>query len=67
MTSSQKFLAQKEMMNPDNITPEMAAIIVKRYILPMFESTEKKTLKTKYNKMASINQNIGQNIKNLLP
>ena len=38
----------------DEISPELAAKIVKNFILPMFESTEKKDLKTKYNKMKSI-------------
>ena len=38
----------------DEISPELAAKIVKNFILPMFESTEKKNLKTKYNKMSSI-------------
>ena len=38
----------------DNISPELAAQIVKHYILPMFESDEKKNLKNKYNKLSSI-------------
>lgn len=38
----------------DDISPELAAKIVKNFILPMFESNEKKDLKTKYNKMKSI-------------
>ena len=38
----------------DEISPELAAKIVKNFILPMFESNEKKSLKTKYNKMSSI-------------
>ena len=36
------------------ISPEFAAQIVKQYILPMFESDNKKDLKIKYNKMSSI-------------
>lgn len=35
----------------DQISPELAAQIVKNYILPMFESDDKKFLKQKYNKM----------------
>ena len=35
----------------DQISPELAAQIVKCYILPMFESDGKKFLKQKYNKM----------------
>ena len=38
----------------DQITPELAAQIVKSYILPMFESEDKKALKNRYNKMAGI-------------
>jgi tRNA U55 pseudouridine synthase TruB len=41
-------------MNPESISPELAAMIVKKYVLPMFESKERKTLKSKYNKMTSI-------------
>lgn len=37
--------------NEDEIPPELAAQIVKTYILPMFESTGKKELKNKYNKI----------------
>ena len=33
------------------VTPELAAQIVKDYILPMFESDGKKDLKNKYNKL----------------
>ena len=36
------------------ISPELAASIVKNYILPMFETTEKKNLRNKYNKMSQI-------------
>jgi hypothetical protein len=38
----------------DQISPELAAQIVKSYILPMFESDGRKQLKAKYNKMAGI-------------
>lgn len=38
----------------EQISPELAALIVKNYILPMFESEGKKSLKVKYNKMAGI-------------
>jgi hypothetical protein len=44
----------KESSMTDNISPELAAQIVKHYILPMFESDEKKNLKNKYNKLSSI-------------
>ena len=37
-----------------DISPELAAQIVKNYILPMFETQEKKHLRNKYNKMSSI-------------
>jgi hypothetical protein len=37
----------------EDVTPEIAAMIVKNFILPMFESDEKKYLKKKYNKMAT--------------
>jgi len=33
------------------VTPELAAQIVKNFILPMFESEDKKSLSLKYNKM----------------
>jgi len=42
------------MMTIDQISPELAAQIVKFYILPLFESEDKKTLKSKYNKMHGI-------------
>jgi hypothetical protein len=48
----------------EQISPELAAMIVKNYILPMFESDGKKSLKNKYNKMAGIadkNRDLGQN------
>lgn len=56
-------------MNPESISPELAAMIVKKYVLPMFESNEKKALKSKYNKMASIGANTGQKFRygNLIP
>ena len=42
------------MKNLDEIPPELAAQIVKAYILPMFESTGKKELKSKHNKILGI-------------
>jgi len=45
------------------ISPELAAMIVKKYVLPMFESNEKKALKSKYNKMASISATTGNKFK----
>ena len=54
-------------MNPESISPELAAMIVKRYVLPMFESNEKKALKSKYNKISSIGAGTGFKISNLLP
>ena len=44
------------MITIDQISPELAASIVKNYILPLFESEDKKTLKQKYNKMQGISQ-----------
>lgn len=41
----------------------MAAQIVKNYILPMFETDERKKLKFKYNKMASIQAATGNKLK----
>lgn len=38
----------------DQISPELAAKIVKYYILPMFESDGKKRLKKQYNKIQSV-------------
>ena len=43
----------------NQVPPELAAMIVKNYLLPMFESDEKKALKQKYNKLQSISQNTG--------
>ena len=37
------------------VTPELAAQIVKDYILPMFESDGKKDLKSRYNKLQGMN------------
>ena len=54
-------------MNPESISPELAALIVKKYVLPMFESQEKKTLKNKYNKMASIGSGTGFKMQQLIP
>lgn len=47
----------------EEISPELAAMIVKNYILPMFESSHKRDLKTKYNKMAGIRAATGRNLK----
>ena len=41
-------------LNAENeITPELAAMIVKNYVLPMFETNAKKSLRLKYNRMSS--------------
>ncbi len=37
----------------DDVSPELAALIVKNYILPMFESDNKRSLKRKYTKLTS--------------
>lgn len=47
----------------DNLSPEVAAQIVKHYILPMFESDGRKLLKQKYNKMAGISNATGKKFK----
>ena len=49
--------------NADEISPELAAMIVKNYILPMFENKHKRELRTKYNKMAGIRAATGRNVK----
>lgn len=51
--------------NIDDISPEMAALIVKKFILPMFESDGKKLLKgpKHLNKMAGIGALTGKNLK----
>lgn len=46
----------------DQISPELAAQIVKNFILPMFESDDKKYLKNKYNKMQGIGAATGRNL-----
>ena len=38
----------------DKVTPELAAQIVKHFIIPMFDSENKKDLRKKYNEMAGI-------------
>ena len=38
----------------DQISPELAALIVKKFVLPMFESEDKKQLTSKYNKMKGV-------------
>ena len=50
----------------NEISPELAAQIVKNYILPMFESNEKKVLKQKYNKLSSISGATGKKVKGML-
>lgn len=42
------------MNKTDDVSPELAAKIVKQYLLPMFESGEKKQLKVKYQKMGNM-------------
>lgn len=44
---------QVQQITIDDISPELAAQIVKNYILPMFESDEKKYLKKKYDHLHS--------------
>jgi hypothetical protein len=47
-------------LKPENeITPELAAMIVKNYVLPMFETDAKKSLRVKYNRMSSAKKNNG--------
>jgi hypothetical protein len=58
-SASQQYLTQQAAQNPESISPELAAMIVKKYVLPMFESNERKALKSKYNKMASIGASTG--------
>jgi hypothetical protein len=40
--------SDKQTINIDDVSPELAALIVKNFILPMFESDEKRYLKRKY-------------------
>ena len=40
--------------NNADISPELASKVVSNYLLPMFESTTKRTLKSKYDKMAML-------------
>lgn len=47
----------------DAVSPTLAAQIVKQYILPMFETDERKQLKSKYNKMAGIRAATGNKLK----
>lgn len=47
----------------DAVSPTLAAQIVKNYILPMFETDERKLLKSKYNKMAGIRAATGNKLK----
>ena len=42
--------------NSETISPDLAAAIVKQYILPMFEAGAKREQKLKYNKISSIAQ-----------
>ena len=49
----------------NEISPELAAQIVKNYILPMFESDEKRALKNKYNKLSSISNATGSKVKGM--
>ena len=55
--------AEKSKDDTENISPELAAMIVKKYVLPMFESKEKKNLHAKYNKMSSIGAATGKKFK----
>jgi hypothetical protein len=51
------------MSKEDAVSPTLAAQIVKNYILPMFETDERKKLKSKYNKMAGIRAATGNKLK----
>ena len=53
-TNNFSSLTKQTSASSAEITPELAAQIVKNYILPMFESQEKREMKHKYNKMAGI-------------
>lgn len=44
---------QKSAINISQVTPELAAQIVKHFVLPMFETDAKKGLKKKYSKFTS--------------
>ena len=47
----------------DEVSPAFAAQIVKQFILPMFETDERRSLKSKYNKMTSIRAATGNKLK----
>lgn len=44
------------MTSIDQISPELAALIVKRYILPMFESDAKRSLDSKFNRLRGVSR-----------
>lgn len=44
-----------KVLKMEDVSPELAALIVKNYILPMFESDTKRSLKRKYTKFTSPN------------
>jgi hypothetical protein len=46
----------KEVITIDQVTPELAAQIVKHFIIPMFDSDVKKGLRKKYGAMMSTQQ-----------
>ena len=48
----------------EKVTPEMAAKIVKEYVLPMFESDQKKILKGRHNKLQNISAQLGRKFRN---
>ena len=45
---------ERPVLTIDQVTPELAASIVKHFILPMFESDTRKGLKRKYSRMQEI-------------
>lgn len=59
-TQGTAFLKAKALKDNHKITPELAAQIVKDYVLPMFESDQRKQMKSKHNKMASIGAGTGR-------
>lgn len=50
----------------DDISPELAAQIVKNYILPMFESDNKKHLRKKYSRLTTKNEGKSSKGKNTI-
>jgi uncharacterized protein YdhG (YjbR/CyaY superfamily) len=44
----------KEVLSIDQVTPELAAQIVKHYILPMFDNDSRKSLRRKYARLNAV-------------